>query len=156
MGAGVKAQYPYGSTDRFGHKAVEKVTTVHGFHATILHPLGLGHEKLTFYYYGLKRRLTDIEGHVIREILILSMDVVVYLTSMGLRARVQNGRLILDEPTSLPDGTMLDLVLDDEGDDLTLNERKALDDAISKAWTSAKKGSLRPAQSLIDELRARR
>jgi hypothetical protein len=73
----------------------------------------------------------------------------------GLRARVKDGRLILDQPTSLPDGTTLDLVLDDEGDDLTPQERKALDDAIAKAWASAKAGRLRPADDLIRELRDR-
>lgn len=72
-----------------------------------------------------------------------------------IRARVKNGRLILDEPTSLPDGTTLDLVLDDEGDDLTPLERKVLDDAIAKAWDSARAGKLRPADLLIAELRAR-
>ena len=64
--------------------------------------------------------------------------------------------LILDEPTSLPDGTTLDLVLDDEGDELTPQERKVLDEAIAKAWSSAKAGKLRPADQLIAELRARR
>ena len=83
------------------------------------------------------------------------VDVVTYSTLMGLRARVKNGRLILDEPTNLPDGTSLDLVLDDGGDDLTAGERKSLNDAISKAWASAKKGALRPAQAVIDDLRAR-
>ena len=57
-----------------------------------------------------------------------------------LRAKVVDGRLILDEPTSLPDGMTLDLVLDDEGDDLTPAERKVLDDAIARAWASAKAG----------------
>ena len=73
-----------------------------------------------------------------------------------LRARVKNGRLILDEPTALPDGTTLDLVLDDEGDDLTPQERKVLDDAIAKAWASAQAGKLLPADQLIAELRARK
>ena len=73
-----------------------------------------------------------------------------------LRAKVKDWRLILDEPTSLPDGTTLDLVLDDGGDDLTAQERKVLDDAIAKAWTSATAGMLRPADQLIAELRARR
>ncbi|HEV3027584.1 MAG TPA: hypothetical protein VG457_08435 [Planctomycetota bacterium] len=72
-----------------------------------------------------------------------------------LRAKVIDGRLILDEPTSLPDGTTLDLVLDDEGDDLTPAERKVLDDAIARAWVSAKAGKLRPADQLIADLRAR-
>jgi hypothetical protein len=43
--------------------------TVHDFHATILHLLGLDHERLTFYYNGLERRLTDVEGHVVTEVL---------------------------------------------------------------------------------------
>jgi len=72
-----------------------------------------------------------------------------------LRAKVIDGRLIPDEPTSLPDGTTLDLVLDDEGDDLSAAERKVLDDAIAKAWVSAKAGKLRPADQLIADLRAR-
>ena len=48
-----------------------------------------------------------------------------------LRARVDKGRIILDEPTTLPDGTIIDLVADDEGDDLTEEERRALHDASS-------------------------
>ena len=68
-GAGVKAPFSYGSTDEFGYKAVQNVATVHDFHATILHLLGINHEQLTYYHNGLDRRLTDVEGHVIREIL---------------------------------------------------------------------------------------
>ena len=68
-GAGVKAGMSYGATDEFGHKAVEKVTTIYDFHATILHLLGLDHEKLTFYHNGSNRRLTDVHGHVIKDIL---------------------------------------------------------------------------------------
>jgi hypothetical protein len=68
-GAGVKAPFSYGATDEFGYKAVENIVTVHDFHATILHLLGLDHERLTFYYNGLERRLTDVEGTVVSEIL---------------------------------------------------------------------------------------
>ncbi len=68
-GAGVKAGYSYGATDEFGLKAVEKEATIYDFHATILHLLGLDHEKLTFYHNGIDRRLTDVHGHVIRDIL---------------------------------------------------------------------------------------
>jgi hypothetical protein len=68
-GAGVKAPYSYGATDEFGWRAVEKVTTVYDFHATILHLLGLDHERLTYYHNGTQRRLTDVHGHVLREIL---------------------------------------------------------------------------------------
>ncbi len=75
---------------------------------------------------------------------------------MTVRARVKNGRLIVDEPTSLPEGTVVDLVADDEGDDLTEEERRALHDALSASWQSAKAGRLRPASAIINELRRRR
>lgn len=68
-GAGVKRAFSYGATDEFGYKAVEDITTVYDFHATILHLLGLNHERLTFYHNGLERRLTDVHGHVIKEVL---------------------------------------------------------------------------------------
>jgi hypothetical protein len=69
MGAGVKGGTSYGSTDEFGRKSVEKITTVHDFYATVLHLLGLDHERLTYYHNGTNRRLTDVHGHVIKEIL---------------------------------------------------------------------------------------
>ncbi|MGB3051245.1 MAG: antitoxin family protein [Polyangiales bacterium] len=53
-----------------------------------------------------------------------------------IRARVRNGRLIVDEPTSLPEGTELELVVDDAGDSLDDAERAALDAAITRAWAS--------------------
>jgi hypothetical protein len=68
-GAGVKKGFSYGATDEFGYKAVENVATVHDFHATILEILGLHHERLSFYHNGIERRLTDVHGHVIREML---------------------------------------------------------------------------------------
>ena len=68
-GAGVKAPFSYGATDDFGYQAVSNVVTVHDFHATILHLLGLDHERLTFYHNGLERRLTDVHGSVIQEVL---------------------------------------------------------------------------------------
>ena len=68
-GAGVKAPFTYGATDEFGYKAVENVTTVYDFHATILHLLGMDHERLTYYHNGIERRLTDVHGQVIRAIL---------------------------------------------------------------------------------------
>jgi hypothetical protein len=68
-GAGVRRAYSHGATDEFGHQAVDKVATVHDFHATILHLLGLDHERLTYYNNGAQRRLTDVHGHVIREVL---------------------------------------------------------------------------------------
>ena len=69
MGAGVKAPFSYGATDEFGHRAVENVSTVYDFHATILHALGLDHKRLTFYHNGIERRLTDVHGHVIHDVL---------------------------------------------------------------------------------------
>lgn len=73
-----------------------------------------------------------------------------------LRARVEKGRLVLDEPTALPEGTVVDLVADDEGDDLTDEERRALHEALSASWKSAEAGQLRSASSILDELRQRR
>ncbi len=73
-----------------------------------------------------------------------------------LRARVQQGRLVLDEPTTLPDGTVLDLVADDEADDLTDSERRALHDALSTSWKSAEAGQVRPASAVLDDLRHQR
>ncbi|HEX5054733.1 MAG TPA: hypothetical protein VFZ65_23355 [Planctomycetota bacterium] len=71
----------------------------------------------------------------------------------GVRARVQNGRLIVDEPTSLPEGTVIDLVMDDEGDDLDDAERKARDASLVAAWQQAQNGEGRPAGAVLDDLR---
>jgi hypothetical protein len=68
-GAGVKKGFSYGTTDDFGYQAVEDVATVHDFHSTVLHLLGLDHTKLTFYHNGTQRRLTDVHGQVIRPLL---------------------------------------------------------------------------------------
>ena len=73
-----------------------------------------------------------------------------------LRARVEKGRLVLDEPATLPEGTVVDLVADDEGDDLTSEERRALHEALSTSWKSAEAGRLRPTAGILDELRRRR
>jgi hypothetical protein len=68
-GAGVRAGTSFGATDEVGYQAVEDVVDVHDFHATVLHLLGLDHERLTFYHNGIQRRLTDVHGHLIRKIL---------------------------------------------------------------------------------------
>ena len=68
-GAGVKAPFRYGATDAFGWKAERDRCSVYSFHATILHLLGLDHERLSVYHNGTERRLTDVHGHVIRDIL---------------------------------------------------------------------------------------
>ena len=68
-GAGVKRAFSHGATDEFGYQAVDKVATIYDLHATILHLLGLDHERLSFYHNGAERRLTDVHGHVIHEVL---------------------------------------------------------------------------------------
>ena len=68
-GGGVKAGSIYGSTDEFGFKAQENPVHVHDLHATILHLLGLNHEKLTFRHSGRDFRLTDVHGNVIQGLL---------------------------------------------------------------------------------------
>lgn len=69
MGAGVKGGVSHGATDDFGRRSVEDVTSVYDFYATVLHLLGLDHEKLTYYHNGANRRLTDVHGHVLRSVL---------------------------------------------------------------------------------------
>lgn len=68
-GAGVKRGFSYGATDEFGYQAVDGVSTIYDLHATVLHLLGLDHERLTFYHNGAERRLTDVHGEVITPIL---------------------------------------------------------------------------------------
>ena len=69
-GGGVKPGISYGKTDDFGYNIVENAVSVHDFHATILHLLGIDHERLTYRYLGRDFRLTDVEGHVIKEWLV--------------------------------------------------------------------------------------
>jgi uncharacterized protein (DUF1501 family) len=68
-GGGVKGGTSYGATDEFGFKAAENRVSVHDLHATILHLLGLDHERLTYRYSGRDFRLTDVHGRVIEPIL---------------------------------------------------------------------------------------
>jgi hypothetical protein len=68
-GGGVKGGLAYGATDEFGCAAVDKKVHVHDLHATILHLMGLDHEKLTFRYGGRDFRLTDVYGNVVKEII---------------------------------------------------------------------------------------
>jgi uncharacterized protein (DUF1501 family) len=69
-GGGVKGDYIHGRTDEFGQKAIEGKTHVHDLHATILHLMGLDHEKLTYRHAGRDFRLTDVHGSVIHEIIV--------------------------------------------------------------------------------------
>lgn len=68
-GAGVKGGFAHGATDEFGFEAVEGRVHIHDWHATILHLLGLDHERLTFPYAGRDMRLTDVKGRVVDAIL---------------------------------------------------------------------------------------
>ncbi len=68
-GGGLKPGFAHGETDEFGHKAVSDRVHMHDLHATILHQLGLDHERLTYTYAGRPFRLTDVHGQVVREIL---------------------------------------------------------------------------------------
>ena len=68
-GAGVKRGVSYGATDELGFRAVENVLSVHDLNATILHLLGIDHTRLTYRHNSIDRRLTDVHGHVIHDIL---------------------------------------------------------------------------------------
>ncbi len=67
-GGGVKAGTAYGETDEFGYNIVKDPVHVHDLHATIMHLMGMDHEKLTFKYLGRRFRLTDVHGHVVKGI----------------------------------------------------------------------------------------
>jgi len=62
-------KHVFASHNEFGYKAIENVTTIYDLHATMLHLLGLDHERLSFYHNGAGRRLTDVHGEVIHDIL---------------------------------------------------------------------------------------
>lgn len=68
MGAGIKEGTSFRATDEFGRRAVEQPVTVWDFYATVLHVLGFDHKRLTYYHNGLDRRLTDVHGRVIQEV----------------------------------------------------------------------------------------
>ena len=68
-GGGVRGGYVHGATDHVGFRAVENRVHVHDLHATILHLMGFDHEKLTYRHAGRDFRLTDVHGHVVRELI---------------------------------------------------------------------------------------
>src|SRR4051794_29636434 len=68
-GGGVKPGFSFGATDEFGHRAVQDKVHMHDLHATILHQLGLDHQRLTYRFSGRDFRLTDVQGEVIKDIL---------------------------------------------------------------------------------------
>jgi hypothetical protein len=68
-GGGVKPGISFGATDDFGHHAIADKVHMHDLHATLLHLLGLDHERLTYRYAGRNFRLTDVSGRAVREII---------------------------------------------------------------------------------------
>ena len=68
-GAGIKGGVSYGASDDWGYQAVENKTFCYDLHATVLHLMGIDHEKLAVRQNGIDRRLTDVHGHVVREVL---------------------------------------------------------------------------------------
>ncbi|MEO2034279.1 MAG: DUF1501 domain-containing protein [Planctomycetaceae bacterium] len=68
-GGGFKPGITYGETDEFGNSVVENLVTIHDIHATVLHQLGVDHERLTHRHSGRDQRLTDVHGRIIEEIL---------------------------------------------------------------------------------------
>jgi arylsulfatase A-like enzyme len=68
-GAGIKKGITLGATDEFGYNITENPVHVHDFQATLMHLLGINHEKLTFKFQGRRYRLTDVHGKVVQEIL---------------------------------------------------------------------------------------
>ena len=68
-GGGVKKGFSFGQTDDFGYNVVENPVHIHDFQATLLHILGIDHERLTFKYQGRRFRLTDVHGHIVKDIL---------------------------------------------------------------------------------------
>lgn len=69
-GGGVRGGTVYGATDEFGYRAVENRVEIHDLHATMLHLSGIDHERLTYRFSGRDMRLTDVHGHVVRDILL--------------------------------------------------------------------------------------
>ena len=68
-GGGVRGGLTYGSTDELGYNAIEQVVHVNDLHATMLHLLGIDHERFTYPYQGRNFRLTDVGGRVVHDIL---------------------------------------------------------------------------------------
>ncbi|MRI00842.1 DUF1501 domain-containing protein [Kriegella sp. EG-1] len=68
-GAGIKGGTIFGRTDEYGYRVIENEVTIHDLHATIMHLLGINHEQLTFRFGGRDMRLTDVHGHVMKDIL---------------------------------------------------------------------------------------
>ena len=68
-GAGIKGGSRHGESDEFSYESVIDTTYCYDLHATVLHLMGIDHERLTFRHNGIDRRLTDVHGHVVDKIL---------------------------------------------------------------------------------------
>jgi hypothetical protein len=68
-GAGVKKGFSYGETDELGYNIIENPVHVHDFQATLMHLMGVDHERLNFKHQGRRYRLTDVHGTVIKDLL---------------------------------------------------------------------------------------
>ena len=68
-GGGLKRGFAYGATDEVGYRAVQDPVHWNDFHATVLHLLGIDHHRLTYYHNGIRRRLTNVAGHVVEGVL---------------------------------------------------------------------------------------
>ncbi len=68
-GGGVKGGFSHGATDDYGYEAIENKVHVHDLHATMLHLLGLDHERLSYRYAGRDFRLTDVQGTVVKQVI---------------------------------------------------------------------------------------
>lgn len=69
-GGGIRGGIVHGATDEYGYRAIDGKVHVHDLHATMLHQLGLDHERLTYRFAGRDFRLTDVHGTVVKEILV--------------------------------------------------------------------------------------
>ena len=72
---------------------------------------------------------------------------------MVLRAAVKNGRIVVDEPTDLPDGTLLDLVVENRGGIMSPEELAALNAALDRSWAQAEAGQLIPVAEVLEKMR---
>jgi hypothetical protein len=68
-GGGVKQGFTYGSSDEVGYQPASDPVTIYDLHATVLHLLGIDHTRLTWYHNGINRRLTDVHGRVVFDLL---------------------------------------------------------------------------------------
>ena len=68
-GGGIKGGVAHGATDEFGFRAVENRVNIHDLHATLLHQMGIDHERLTYRFSGRDYRLTDVHGRVLHELI---------------------------------------------------------------------------------------